>query len=202
MTTRAPARPTTLFLTLTLVASLAAVAGPASAQVSGDPVPTGADGPLAERAGASDAGVFVTLGGGFGTHDMAGQLALSVVTGQHHVVVRTSGTAEFTLFAPGRSVADFAVLYGRRTEAEKSWARFAAGPSFVTVSRPGPGYDCVWFACSYDVAEENTLGLALQADAVWAPAKAFGIGLTASGNLNPKDSFATVTLGVHLGRVR
>ena len=174
----------------------------AAAQAVPVPDPTGSGAPATAVPESDDTGVFVSLGGGVGTHDMAGQLSLSVAFGRHHLVVRTAGTVEFAIFAPGRSTDDVALLYGRRHGAGKSWVRLAGGPSVVTVRDPGAGYDCYWFACSYDIREESTLGLALQADAVWAPVSGLGLGITASGNLNPKDPFAALTLGVHLGKVR
>ena len=72
----------------------------------------------------------------------------------------------------------------------------------MTVTDHGPGYDCYWFACNYDMTEETTLGLALQGDAIWAPVSGLGLGLTVMGNLNPKGSLLALTLGLHFGKLR
>jgi hypothetical protein len=46
------------------------------------------------------------------------------------------------------------------------------------------------------------VGLAIQGDAVWAPWRRFGVGLTMFGNVNGVESFYGATLTVHVGRLR
>lgn len=54
----------------------------------------------------------------------------------------------------------------------------------------------------YEKLRSSAVGLALQADAIWAPSTKLGLGVTAFGNLNGMASFGGVVLGLHLGKVR
>lgn len=147
-------------------------------------------------------GVFGTLALGLASPGIGGVLSLSVHSSRNAFVLRTSGASEFTIFSPSDSAEDFAFLFGRMHERERGWLRGAVGPSLVHVIRHGSGYDCSWFICSYDPVESYHAGLAFQAEAVWTPADAFGLGLTAFANANPAMAYAGLALGVHLGKVR
>ena len=180
-------------LSLRTFACASLVAAPLSAQ---------ADPPLQTPTPPTETGVFGTLGVGVASPGIGGLVTLSVHSARHAFVLRSSGASEFTLFAPSDNVEDYAFLYGRTGERERGWLRAAAGPAVVRVVRYGPGYDCWWFACSYDSWEMYEPGLALQADAVWTPGDAFGLGLTVFANINPEMPYAGVAVGVNLGKVR
>jgi hypothetical protein len=169
---------------------LCAVATPAFAQEPTQPAPRSAD------------GVSVGLGGGVGSHDMAGVLALGVHTSVGDFVVRTAGTSEFTIFTEPESVGDFAVMYGRRATGARGWVRGAAGPGIVQSLQRGATTSCGWFGCSHQMIESSSVGLAAQVDAVWAITTAFGVGVTAFGNANGMASFTGLTLGVYFGKLR
>jgi hypothetical protein len=147
-------------------------------------------------------GVFGTLALGVASPGVGGVLSLSVHSSRNAFVVRSSGASEFTIFTPGDSVEDFAFLFGRMRERERGWLRAAIGPSLVRVTRHGNPHDCSWFFCSYDSEASFHAGLALQAEAVWTPADALGLGLMAFANANPEMSYVGLALGVHLGKVR
>lgn len=147
-------------------------------------------------------GVTVGAGMGTGSREMAGHLSLWIQKDHHAFAVRTAGASEFNILSPSDSETDWAVLYGRRADSERTWGRFAAGPGVVRSIRSGPGYDCAWFICSYDQARETTLGLAFQADGTLAFSRFVGLGISVFGNLNPKASFAAAALTIHLGAVR
>lgn len=174
-------------------ATLVLVAAPLSAQV---------DPQLRTTTSAAETGVFGTLGLGVASPDIGGLLSLSVHSSRLAFILRASGASEFNIFSPSDSVEDYAFLVGRTRERERGWLRGAVGPSLVRVTRHGDGYDCAFFACSYDAREMYQPGLALQADAVWTPGDAFGLGLTGFANLNAEMPYAGLALGLHLGRVR
>lgn len=146
--------------------------------------------------------VDLSVGSGAGTGALAAQLSLAAGRRKWDVIVRFAGTTDFNLFGPNASQEDFAVLYGRRLDNPRSWYRVAAGAGQVLALRSGDAEECFFIFCSYERLSEKTLGLAVQADAVWAPLSAFGVGLGAFGNLNSAASFAGLTLNLHLGRIR
>lgn len=146
--------------------------------------------------------VDLSVGAGVGTPALAGQLSLAAGKRNWDVIVRFAGTTDFNLFGPSASQEDSAVLYGRRRDNARSWYRVAAGVGQVLAVRSGDAEDCFFIFCSYERLSEKTLGLAVQADAVWAPLSALGLGVGAFGNLNSAASFAGLTINLHLGRIR
>ena len=155
-----------------------------------------------EPATADAARVFGMLGLGVSSEGIGGVLSLSLHRSRTAFIVRTSGATEFEIFFPSDYAEDYALLLGRVLDGSMGWASGAIGPAVVRVERFGSGYDCWWFACSYDSERTTALGLAFQAEAVWTPARFLGLGLSAFGNLNPNMSYAGFALGLHLGRVR
>lgn len=174
-------------------ATLVLVAAPLSAQE---------DPQLRSTASPTNSGVFGTLALGVASPGLGGVLSLSVHSSRNVFVLRSSGASAFTIFSPSDSSEDLAFLFGRVRERERGWLRAAVGPSLVRVIRYGRAYDCAFFFCSYDSEESYHPGVAFQAEAVWTPANAFGLGLTGFANLNGEFSYAGLALGVHLGRVR
>jgi hypothetical protein len=156
---------------------------------------------LDSAAAPSNVGVLFSGGFGLGTQGMAGLFSLSVHGPADAFIARTAAAFEFTLFTPGDEATDIAVLYGRHTRREGAWARIAGGPALVRTTRPGEPYDCALFFCNYLLEESTTVGLALQADAVWTPARAFGVGVTAFGNVNSEMPFGGMILSLHFGAV-
>jgi hypothetical protein len=182
----------------TAVAALAALLSvstwtPSAAQ---DPVPE----PAVE--GPADSGVFGTFGLGVASAGVGGLLSLSLHRSRNVFILRTSGASEFTLFGSSDSSEDYALLFGRVRDGRSDWARAAVGPAVVRTRRRGQGSGCSGFFCSGDTESTTTVGLALQADVVWALGPAVGLGLTAFGSVNPQMSYGGLALGLHLGRVR
>lgn len=150
----------------------------------------------------ASSGVFGTLALGVASPGLGGVLSLSVHSSRNAFILRSSAASAFTIFSPSDSTEDFAFLFGRVHERERGWLRAAVGPSLVRVIRYGRGYDCAFTFCSYDSEASYHAGLALQAEAVWTPVIALGLGLTGFANVNGEFSYAGLALGVHLGRVR
>lgn len=149
-------------------------------------------------------GTMVGLGLGTGSEDMAGLITLSFPVASGEVVTRVATVSEFQVLGPpSRSSTDAAVMYGfRPAEGSRGWLRFAGGLGWVETETAGAAQGCFLFFCSYERIRSQTLGLALQADAVWAAFSSLGLGFTAFSNLNGDNSM--VGFGVHLlvGRVR
>jgi hypothetical protein len=116
--------------------------------------------------------------------------------------VRYTETSDLNFLSPSAYEGDVAVLFGKRRSGEKAWARIAGGAGIVTAVRPGPARDCWLFFCDYDISKERAVGLALQGDAVWTPFSGVGLGVSAIGNVNPTQSFALLTFGVYVGKLR
>jgi hypothetical protein len=147
--------------------------------------------------------VSANLGLGVGSEDLGGLASFSVGGTWGDVVVRVAETSEFVILTgPPRSAGDVAALYGRRSIGSKGWFRGAAGLGYVRTVDRGDEEECYWFACRHERIESSTVGVALQGDAVWAIAKWLGLGAALVGNVNPDNSFATLTLGIHLGSLR
>lgn len=178
---------------LVLAAVISAVlSSPAAAQQSAQP--------------PRDAGTHVwEVSGGLGfigSEDFSGLLSLSTGVAGGEVVLRATESTEFTLFRPPRSASDIALLVGRRRGGGSTWARAAVGVGLVRSSWAGERKWCYFFFCDYEIERGTSIGLAVQAEAVWAPARAVGLGVTAFGNLNGDMSFAGLTFSLHLGRLR
>lgn len=158
----------------------------------------------ANPASENRAGWSLGLGAGLGAHGPAGQLSLGIPAGPGELVVRSAGTAEvFLLFSgPPESVGDLAILYGRRIGGRKGWVRFAAGPGYVESVRRGEIAECFLIFCDYEQHTTHSLGLAAQADGVWAIARWFGLGVSLFGNVNGESSFTGASLGVYFGSLR
>jgi hypothetical protein len=144
----------------------------------------------------------VSLGVGVGSLDFAGVLAVGVRVPPGEVVIRTAFTGEIAFFNPAESVWDAAVLYGLRTSGDGGWVRGAVGAALVEVEERGDVEECVFIFCDYERERSRTVGLAAQADAVWAVARWLGLGVTVFGDLNSKMSFTGATLTLSLGGVR
>lgn len=145
-------------------------------------------------------GVVASLGFGAGSGGTGGQLSIWAQLGGHSVGFRTASTFNFDIFEPTDSDEDYAVLYGRRSAAGRTWGRVGVGPALVRTIRPGDPIDCFIF-CTYETLRESTMGIAFQADGVVAVSGPVGLGVTAFANLNSLSSFAGVTLNVVVGRV-
>ena len=148
----------------------------------------------------------VVLSGGLGVGSLEGfaaQGSLSVPVGGGDLLARVAGTTEFTIFGTSETSQDIAVLYGRRTSGSNAWVRAAAGLGVAYGLRRGKQLEGVcFFGCPYEEERHGTVGLALQFDAVWAPLRSLGIGLSFFGNLNEPGSFGGVTLNLYVGQVR
>ena len=139
--------------------------------------------------------VRVVLSGGAGTGSrvIAGNLAVSVGGPRREVIVRSAAVWDFEIFAPMTDSQDIAVRAAVRTARSRSWYRAAAGVGYVRQDTDG---------CWYECPGSSTVGLAWQADAVFAAVRALGIGAQLFGNLNTVDTFVGLVLSLHLGAMR
>lgn len=175
------------------VASLFLIHGHLTAQ--GEPTPE----PVATAATAA----WVTAGAGVGSAGPAGLVSFNIRRGVNDFIVRGAGTEEFALFRPPEAAYDAALLFGRHMAEGRAWFRAAVGPGLAVASRPGAqSSSCAWLFCEYETIESKSLGLAFQVEALWAPAKALGLGAAMFGNVNGKAGFAGTALTLSLGRLR
>jgi hypothetical protein len=137
--------------------------------------------------------VVVSGGLGTGTRDIALKLAASVGGPRREVILRWAAVTDFELFAPATLTRDVAVLVAFRDEHARSWYRGAVGIGHVRSSTDG---------CYPECPGGSGVGLAFQADAAWAPARAFGLGAQLFGNMNTVDTFLGIALNLHLGTMR
>jgi hypothetical protein len=147
---------------------------------------------LAQETADSAFDTFWAGGGlGAGTEDFAGHLSVSYQTGANLFSLRTAATAG--IFSEG--FGDVALLYGRATRALKRYqASLARGVAVAD------GCDAGGLGGCRD--RPSVLGFPVEAQAFWRPSKVFGIGLYGFADINHLQSFAGVTLGIQLGRLR
>ena len=147
-------------------------------------------------------GVFGTLGLGVAGGGVGGLLSLSLHSSRNVLILRASGASEFEIFSPGDWAEDYALLFGLVHDGRSGWVRAAIGPAVVRAQRVGQASGCAGFFCSSEGTITTTVGLALQADVVWALGRSVGLGLTGFGSVNSRLSYGGLALGLHLGRVR
>lgn len=146
--------------------------------------------------------VALSGGVGAGTLDFGGLASISIGGAHGDVVLRMAETTEFVILtSPPESVRDLALLFGRRMDLSRGWLRGALGPGYVRATRRGEAAAC-WLFCRHDGISTTSVGLAVQAEALWAPWRTFGLGASVFGNLNGEAPFAGVALGVYVGVLR
>ncbi len=135
---------------------------------------------------------WLGVGLGAGSEDFAGHLNGSYQFGASIISLRTAATVG--LFDDG--FVDYALLYGRATRAaaKRYHASAALGVAFVDGCR-GEGLG----GCQ---DESAGVGLPIELQASWRPGSLIGVGLYGFANLNGMQSFAGVTLGLQVGRLK
>jgi hypothetical protein len=130
---------------------------------------------------------------------VATQLGLSINRGPQDLTLRLAEALDFG--EPIEGSGEAAILYGLRSQSSRSWLRLSGGIGRVRV-----GYACdqVLFCALYGYPTEVSRhwGLAWQADAVWAPVTALGLGAVLIGNINSGRSFVAAGVSLHIGQVR
>jgi hypothetical protein len=147
----------------------------------------------AQSAGSPRRDTFWVGGGiGAGSEDFGGSLNGSYQFGRNIISLRASATAG--IFDDG--FGDYALLYGGalRPASRRYHAAFGAGIGLVHGCRGGGLGGC------RDVA--NVVGIPIEVQAFWHPGGLIGVGLYGFANLNETHSFAGLTLGLQLGRLR
>jgi hypothetical protein len=135
---------------------------------------------------------WLGAGLGAGSEDFAGHLHASYQFGAHLISLRNAATAG--VFDDGYG--DLALLYGRATKAsgERYHASVALGIAVADGCRGGGLGGCR--------AVSAAVGLPLETQLFWRPGSLVGLGLYGFADLNPEHSFAGLTLGLQLGRLR
>ena len=139
---------------------------------------------------------WLGAGLGAGTEDFAGSAHISYQHGVHLLSLRAATTAG--LFDDG--FGDVALLYGRATRAGDRRYRASAALGLAVVDGCEKAGDGGLFG---DCTDRGThVGLPIEAQLSWLPTTFLGVGLYGFADFNGARSFAGVTLGVQLGRVR
>jgi hypothetical protein len=134
------------------------------------------------------------LGGGLGagSEDFAGSLNGSYQFGGNVVSLRVSGTAG--IFDDG--FGDYAVLYGRALlpSDRRNHASVGIGVGLVNGCSGGGLAGCQ--------GVPKVIGLPIEVQAIWHPGSLVGVGLYGFANINDARSFAGLTFGLQVGRLR
>jgi hypothetical protein len=138
---------------------------------------------------------WLSAGLGAGTEDFAGSASLSYQHGVHLLSLRAAGTAG--LFDDG--FGDVALLYGRATLAGDRRYRASAALGLAVVDGCESAGDGGLGDCT---DQGNPVGLPIEAQLSWLPTSYLGVGLYGFADFNRARSFAGVTLGLQVGRVR
>ena len=136
---------------------------------------------------------WLALGGGVGSEDIAASMNGSYQFGANLISLRATATAG--LFDDGFN--DYAVLYGRATRPVGK--RFHASGSLGVGLVDGCRTNGFLGGCR-DIS--TVVGLPLELQAFWRPGSLVGLGLYGFANFNAAQSFAGLTLGLQLGRLR
>lgn len=134
---------------------------------------------------------WIGAGVGAGSNDFAGHFNISYQSGASLFSLRVAGTAG--IFSDGFS--DVALLYGRATRAPERYQASVALGLAVADGCTGSGLG----GCRN---RPSVFGLPLETQVFWRPSKFFGMGLYGFADINHLRSFAGVTLGIQLGRLR
>jgi hypothetical protein len=137
---------------------------------------------------------WIGAGLGAGSEDFAGSFNISYQTGANLFSFRLAATAG-PLFDDGFS--DVALLYGRATRMPggRYQASAAVGLGVADGCRGGG----VFAGCRETA---SAIGLPIEVQAFWRPARFIGFGFYGFANLNHVQSFAGLTLGLQLGHLR
>lgn len=146
---------------------------------------------LAQEASSEFDTFWIGAGVGAGSNDFAGHFNISYQTGANLFSFRTAGTAG--IFSAG--FGDVALLYGRATRAPKRYQASVALGLAVADGCTGSGLG----GCRN---LPSVFGFPLETQVFWRPSKVFGLGLYGFADINHSQSFAGVTLGIQLGRLR
>lgn len=139
---------------------------------------------------------WVSGGLGVGSEDFGVSANVAFQHGSHLFSLRTAATTG--LFDDHDGAGDVALLYGYATPtSSRHHAGAAIGIAIVDSCDDREGG--FFSSC---VVQRSVLGLPIEAQMAWLPAKYLGIGLYGFGNINRRRSFAGVTLSLQLGRVR
>ena len=139
---------------------------------------------------------WLGAGLGAGTEDFAGSAHISYQHGVHLLSLRAATTAG--LFDDG--FGDVALLYGRATRAGDRRYHASAALGLAVVDGCEKAGDGGLFG---DCTDRGThVGLPIEAQFSWLPTTFLGVGLYGFADFNRARSFAGVTLGVQIGRVR
>ena len=167
-------------------------AGVAPALLIAVAILTAAPLPAQERAAPGRDTFWFGVGIGAGSEDFAGNLHGSYQFGPNLISFRNAGTAG--IFDDG--FGDYALLYGRaiKPSGRRHHASAAIGIGLVDGCQGGGLGGC------QDVP--TVIGLPIEAQLFWRPGSLVGVGLYGFANLNDTRSFAGLTLGLQLGRLR
>jgi len=138
---------------------------------------------------------WVSGGLGVGSEDFGGSANVAFQHGSHLFSLRTAATAG--LFDDG--FGDVALLYGYATPTSSRHHAGAAIGIAIVDGCVDPGDGGVFSSC---IDQGTVIGLPIEAQLAWLPAKFLGIGLYGFGNINRRRSFGGVTLSLQVGRVR
>jgi hypothetical protein len=113
--------------------------------------------------------------------------------GKNLLTLRAAGTGE--LF--GKSIGDNGLLYGLALKQEQVFVSVGVGLAFVEGS-----ISHGLFSTKEPEKIGPTIGIPVEAQLFWRPARFLGIGLYAFANLNSEEPFAGITLGFQFGKLR
>ncbi len=142
--------------------------------------------------------LWASGGLGVGSDEFGVSANVAFQHGSHLFSLRTAATAG--LFQDHDGFRDVALLYGYATPtSSRHHAGAAIGIAIVDACVDSEGG---LFSSSSCIDQRTVLGLPIEAQLAWLPAKFLGIGLYGFGNVNRRRSFGGVTLSLQLGRVR
>lgn len=136
--------------------------------------------------------VWLSFGFGLTTpEDYGPHFGITFRRNQHLFGARIAGSGEIF----GKNYNDIALLYGRATSlSSRVDLHLSTGAAVVMGERSGLNTNTRLF--------RPAPGLPLQAQLNWNAAPVAGLGLTAFGNINARQSFAGIAVSVNIGNLR
>jgi hypothetical protein len=160
--------------------------------------------PIATGSGGSSPNGYFTLGLGGTNFSYLRLVNLSFDLRSLLISARASTAFGLELFGPPeKQLAEYSLLIGKVWRGESARAYLAAGVGVADITRRRGSTcssDAFLASCSYEMAENTTVNIPLQAGISWDASLA-GIGLALVGNLNQDLPSYGAVLAVSLGKL-
>lgn len=148
----------------------------------------------------------IGVSGGFSSKWAGGAIILNYQRDKELFTARYLGVVDNELHAvPSETVEEIGLLYGRGFVGEASFHSVAVGLGYVRDVNRGAfvqGPTRFFGPSRYEQVGKSTVGIAIDVQTMWLPAKGLGFGLHGVGNVNSLEPFLGIFFTVSFGKLR